>query len=206
MGENLIHVGDLAKRAGSHKNVHLVIEDQEFKTKFAKVINEVTCDFSLESITNGIVIRGVITGNYEAECGYGLENFVESFSYNVNELFEQGHKLSLAKKKSIKHDNFALADENDGEEDLYSFQGADIDITQLVIDTILTNLPITPKCSHGPANCNVCSIDVLPYLTNEEMIEQDKINDSIKETRSKWAALDSMFESLEQENLPKKNR
>ena len=185
MGENLIHVGDLAKRAGSHKNVHLVIEDQEFKTKFAKVINEVTCDFSLESITNG---------------------FVESFSYNVNELFEQGHKLSLAKKKSIKHDNFALADENDEEEDLYSFQGADIDITQLVIDTILTNLPITPKCSHGPANCNVCSIDVLPYLTNEEMIEQDKINDSIKETRSKWAALDSMFESLEQENLPKKNR
>ena len=47
---------------------------------------------------------------------------------------------------------------------------------------------------------------MLPYLTNEEMIEQDKINDSIKETRSKWAALDSMFESLEQENLPKKNR
>ena len=39
MNENLIYVGDVFKRAGSHKNVHLIIEDQEFATSFAHVVN-----------------------------------------------------------------------------------------------------------------------------------------------------------------------
>ena len=192
MNEHLIYVGDVFKRSGSHKQVHLVIDDEEFKTSFAHVVDEVTCDFTLESITNGIVVRGTISGNYEAKCGYGLETFNESFTYNVNELFEHGHKLSA---KSVES-NFAMADDDDEEEDLYSFEGADIDVTQMVIDTILTNLPIAPVCSHGPENCSVCSKEVLPYISKDDLRDKPREVEE-KKIDPRWQALDAMFDSLE---------
>lgn len=192
MTVNLIHISDIYKRAGSHKDVHLIIEDEEFTTSFAKVVDEVTCDFKLESITNGIVVRGTINGNYEAKCGYGLENFTESFTYNVNELFEHGHKLSAKKEKST----FAQADDDDEEEDLYSFEGADIDVSQMVRDTILTNLPIAPVCSHGPENCTVCAKEVLPYISKDDLTDKRKEPETIKKD-PRWAALDEMLDSLD---------
>ena len=205
MNENLIYVGAGFKRAGSHKNVHLIIEDQEFATSFAHVVNEVTCDFTLESITNGIVVRGTINGNYEAKCGYGLENFTESFSYNINELFEQGHKLSARNSKvgsqteNIGGSRFANADEEDEEQDLYSFIGADIDITQMVTDTILTNLPIAPVCAHGPENCTVCAKEVLPYISNEDLRTMPNV-EVTRKIDPRWAALDELFDSVDQED------
>ena len=178
MSENLIHIGDVFKRSGSHKQVHLVIENEEFATSFARVIDEVTCDFTLESITNGIVVRGTIVGNYEAKCGYGLESFTESFTYNVNELFEHGNAITLGTRgggsdlasKARRGTDPNIEDSE--EEELYSFEGADIDVTQMVIDTILTNLPIAPVCSHGPENCTVCATEVLPYIDKDGLTLQ----------------------------------
>lgn len=203
MGENLIYVGDIFRRAGSSKNIDLTITGEEFVTSFARVIGDVKCDLLLESITNGIVVKGNISGSYLAKCGYGLEDFERDFSYEINEVFEHGNDLSLA---SARRSAGANNEDDAEEEDLYSFENADIDVTQMVIDTVMTNLPIAPVCSDNPEDCIEFKSEILPYV-GKENLNAPKIagNSSViahevegsKKIDPRWAALDDMFESLD---------
>ena len=198
--ENLIYVGDILKRAGSSKQVDLTFVGDEFITSFVKVIGEVTCSFNLESITNGILVKGTISGTYEAKCGYGLEDFERDFKFQVSELFQHGHDLTGIKSENS---NFALADDDDDEEDFYSFEAGDIDVTQLVIDNVMTNLPIAPVCSDNPEDCTEFKAEILPFIPKVETSEKAVVEEAAK-IDPRWAALDEMFENLDLDDKDKK--
>jgi len=178
--ETSIYVGDLRSHIGSRRDIHIEIPGESFSSSLCKVIDEIACDFTLESISNGIVIHGVCQGNFAALCSYGLVDIVEPFQVNINELFEEVRARDII----------------DGDEDTYRFRGDDIDIEQMLRDSVIPSLPLAPKCSHGPEDCVVCSSQVVPFIGKD----LDKISDEIiggiddaiapKPIDPRWSALE----------------
>ena len=179
MIETSIYVGDLRSRLGSRRDVHLEIPGDDYQSFLCKVIDTVVCDFTLESVTSGIVIHGLIQGNFGAQCSYGLREIVQPFTVNVNELFEE----------------IRIRDRDDLDEETYKFKGDDLDISQMLTDAIVPSLPLAPVCSGGPSNCVICSAQIKPFISDQEHQSRKFSKDSLFETESddifdpRWDAL-----------------
>ena len=180
MIESSIYVGDLRSHIGSRRDVHLVVPGETFFSTFARIVDDLTCDLTIESVGHGFVIHGTVQTNYSAQCGYGLVEIIEPLTVNVNELFEERRV-----RDPIKDDD-----------ETYRFTGDDIDIEQMLRDSILTSLPLAPVCGHGPENCVVCANQIVPFLTKDfdEVSEHiiggidDVVSEPVKDSR--WSALD----------------
>src|SRR6266511_3821262 len=85
----------------------------------------VALDLVLERISDGIVVRGSLTTHWRAECSNCLTGLENPLSLDVNELFE----------------------EDPLEGDTYPIEGHEIDLEQLVRDTVILELPLAPICA-----------------------------------------------------------
>jgi uncharacterized metal-binding protein YceD (DUF177 family) len=178
--ETKIYVGDLRSHKGAHRDVHLEIPGESFSTNVAHIVDTVTCDLVLENASSAIVVRGTLSGNFTAQCSYGLVDFTESFSVLVNELFEE-------------RDHRRPHESLDDEEDSYSYSGDDIDIEDLMHDSISVYLPLAPACAHGPENCAVCSSEIIPFIAKDlpEGIVGG-VDDVEPPKDNRWSALDDL--------------
>lgn len=180
MIETSIYVGDLRSHVGSHRQVHVNVPGESFASTLCQVVDEITCDLTLESVNRGIIIHGTLQGNFKAQCSYGLIEIVEPFTVNVNELFEE-----VRAREPVSDD-----------EDTYRFQGDDIDIEQMLRDSIIINLPLAPVCGHGPEDCTVCSAQVVPFIAKDVVEKSEEIIGGINDAIAKddidprWKALD----------------
>ena len=187
MIETSIYVGDLRSHVGSRRDIHVEIPGESFYSSLCKVIDDITCDFTSESISNGIVVHGICQGNFSAQCSYGLVEIVEPFSVNVNELFEEKRARDIV----------------DGDEDTYQFRGEDLDIEQMLRDSVIPSLPLAPVCSHGPQDCVVCSSQIVPFISKDLDKISDKIIGGIDDAiapdsvDSRWSALESFKDQQE---------
>lgn len=181
MIETSIYVGDLRAHIGSRRDIHLEVPGGTFYSPLCKVIDDISCDFIMESISNGIVIHGLCQGNYSALCSYGLVDIVEPFQVSVNELFEE----------------VRARDRVDGDEDTYQFRGDDLDIEQMLRDSVIPSLPLAPKCSHGPQDCTICSSQVVPFIQKDIDGISDKIIGGIDDVVAK-NEIDPRFEVLKE--------
>lgn len=183
MIESTIYVGDLRARVGSRRNVRVEIPGSSFSSSLCKIIDEITCDLILESVNHGIVVHGSLQMNYSAQCSFGLIDIVEPLTVNINELFEE-----LRPREKI----------DDDDEQTYTFKGDDINIEQMLRDSILTSLPLAPVCGHGPENCTICASQVKPFLAKDlDRISKDivgGIDDVTAERTSdnRWSALNDL--------------
>ncbi len=182
MIETSIYVGDLRSHVGSRRDIHIVVPGESFSTNVAQIIDDITCDLTLESVPHGIVIHGLLQGNYSAQCSYGLIDIVEPIRVTVNnELFEEVRLRERMQEE---------------DEDVYRFKGEDLDIEQMLRDILLTSLPLAPVCGHGPENCAVCSAQVTPFIAKDLGNISDHviggIDDVITEKKNPWAALDQL--------------
>lgn len=84
-------------------------------------------DLVLERIPDGIVARGTVAGTWVGQCSEGLEDLEVDFSLGFDELFE--------------------AEPVEGE--TYPIEGGEIDLDQLVRDTVVLELPLAPVCAAG---------------------------------------------------------
>ena len=185
MIESSIYVGDLRAHVGSRRDIHILVPGESFHSSLCKVVDEITCDLILESVSHGIVVHGNLQLNFSAQCSYGLVDIVEPLTVNVNELFEE-----IRPREPIKDD-----------EETYRFQGDDIDIEQMLRDSIIPSLPLAPVCGHGPENCLVCSNQVVPYIAKDLDAISDHIiggiADAVAEPKRdpRWSALDDFPKS-----------
>lgn len=179
-----VYIGDLRSRIGSRRDIHLVVPGTSFSSILAHVVDDITCDLTLENVSQGIVVHGRLQGNYSAQCSYGLIEFTEPLTITVNELFEDSKKIERDDEK---------------DEETYLFTGDELDLEQFIRDAILLNLPLAPVCGHGPENCAVCSSQIVPFLAKDLDDVSNKIiggiDDAIAETGQpkkdpRWSALD----------------
>ncbi len=119
-------VADLLSRTSARRAL-LAREELELAGSAARVVGPVTIDVTLEQIVDGLVIVGRITGRWHAQCSEGLEDLDCEFGLDVRELFE---------RESVEGETYPIED-------------TEIDLEQLVRDTVLVELPLAPVCSAG---------------------------------------------------------
>ena len=122
-----IDVADLLTHAGTRRALRLDAAVADLVGSSARVPDPVRLDLVLERIPDGIVARGTVAGSWVAQCSEGLEDLAEGFSLGFDELFEP----------------------EPVEGDTYPIEGREIDLDQLVRDTVVLELPLAPVCAGG---------------------------------------------------------
>jgi uncharacterized protein len=119
-----IDVADLLAHAGARRDVSVTETVADLGTTVASVAGPVTVTVTLERIPEGVVARGDVDCTWVGQCSYCLRDLSEPLHLHADELFEPAPL--------------------DGE--TYPIQGYEIDLEQLVRDTVLLELPLAPHC------------------------------------------------------------
>lgn len=123
-------------------------------------------DLLLESVMDGILVSGTIEGTLVGECVRCLAPLEEELSVDVTELYSYPEAL----------------EGQEWEEDEEPLQVVDdqIDLTELVVDAVVADLPFKPLCaSDCPGLCPECGVPMAENPGHEHEAPID----------SRWAAL-----------------
>jgi uncharacterized protein len=122
-----IDVRDLLARPGSSRELHLAPGLKGLKTELAEIPADapVHIDVLLESIVEGILVSGPISGTIRYQCARCLKSFGEGFRLEVTELFARDASQS---------------------DDEYSLVNGTIDLEQMIRDNVLLSIPFAPLC------------------------------------------------------------
>ncbi|MFZ2510289.1 MAG: YceD family protein [Gordonia sp. (in: high G+C Gram-positive bacteria)] len=126
---------------------------------------EVTADLRLESVSEGVLVTGTAAADTEGQCGRCLEPMNGSVNLYLTELF--AYPDSVTEQTTDSEDVARLIDDF-------------VDLEQVIIDAVGTDLPLTPVCSADcPGLCVECGI----RLADAEPDHRHDIIDP------RWAAL-----------------
>jgi uncharacterized protein len=130
----------------------------------AVIVAPVRLDLVMERVSDGIVTRGTVRAHYDAECSTCLRPVGGDLEVVVSELYEHAPV--------------------DGE--TYPIEGHVLDLGQLVVDSLLLELPIAPHC---PAGDPACAPQPLP-----ESLVADADDDDAPgaPTDPRWAVLSQL--------------
>lgn len=133
-----LDVADLLAHPASRRSVVVAAPVSDLAGTAAAVPEgePVELDLVLERVSDGIVVRGTITARWRAECSNCLRELDHAAVLTVNELFEPEPL----------------------EGDTYPLNGHELDLEQLVRDTVLLELPLAPTCESVGAGA--CTDDV----------------------------------------------
>lgn len=122
-----IDVRDLLARPGSSRELHLAPTIQGLRTELAEIPADapVHIDLVLESLVEGILASGPISGRIAYRCARCLKPFTGDLHVEVSELFARG------------------ASEEDDE---YPLIEGMIDLEPMIRDAVVLSLPFSPLC------------------------------------------------------------
>lgn len=119
-----IDVSELLRHPGSQRRLELREEVPGLALDLAQVAGEPDLDLLAESVVEGILITGAVSGTYRLECRRCLQEVTESFSVPVEELFLSGPP----------------------DVDAYRVDGEFIDLEPMVRDAVVLGMPLNPLC------------------------------------------------------------
>jgi uncharacterized protein len=157
-----IDVADLLTHAGARRPVHLEAALPDLGTPVARIVEPVRLDLVLERVPDGIVARGEVHARWEGECSTCLRELAADLTLGVAELYET-HPV-------------------DGE--TYPIEGRELDLEQLVRDSLLLELPLAPACER--ADCAPAALP--PVLVGADDPATDATGDDAPGD-PRWAAL-----------------
>jgi uncharacterized protein len=129
-----VDVADLLTHPAARRTVELTASVPGLAGSAARVPEDrpVALDLVLERVPDGIVVRGTVTARWRAECSSCLRELEHTAVLEVNELFEP----------------------EPVEGDTYPLLGHELDLEQLVRDSVMLDLPLAPTCeSAGVGQC-----------------------------------------------------
>jgi uncharacterized protein len=122
-------------------------------------------DLRLESVSEGVLVSGTVTGAVEGECGRCLAHLGEPLQVHVQELYAYEHSTT---------------DETTDEDEVRRLQGDLIDLEPALRDAVVLALPANPLCRDDcPGLCAECGTpwDELPADHKHDQVD------------ARWAAL-----------------
>jgi uncharacterized protein len=137
---------------------------------------DLSLDLRLESVTEGVLVSGTISGPVEGECGRCLVEINDSLVVEVQELFAYEDSAT---------------DETTDEDEVGRIQDDLIDLETTLRDAVVLALPINPLCREDcPGLCPDCGArrDDLPADHTHEQVDP------------RWAALSKLNGSPEAES------
>jgi uncharacterized protein len=159
---------DLPRRPGSMRTVQRVVPaPADLGLELIRVPEgaDLSLDVRLESVSEGVLVSGSVSGPVEGECGRCLRPISDTLEVTVQELFAYAHSTT---------------DETTEEDEVGRLQGDLIDLAPSLRDAVVLALPNHPLCrSDCPGLCPECGAhwDDLPADHNHDQIDP------------RWAAL-----------------
>jgi uncharacterized protein len=120
-----VDVRDLLENPGAAREVHLSEAIEGLATELVSVPEPVRVDLVLDSVVEGILASGPVSGTMRFRCARCLEPSGQAFRLQVAELFAPG------------------AGEGDDE---YPISDEEIDLEPMVRDTVVLAMPFSPLC------------------------------------------------------------
>jgi uncharacterized protein len=130
---------------------------------------DLTLSLRLESVSEGVLVSGTVTGPIEGECGRCLRPISDTLDVDIQELY--------AYKNST-------TDETADEDEVGRMQGDLIDLEPALRDAVVLTLPTNPLCREDcPGLCPECGVrwDELPDDHSHQGVDP------------RWAALTDMM-------------
>src|SRR5690349_5576982 len=135
--------------------------------------SELTLSLRLESVSEGVLVSGTVTGRIEGECGRCLRPIGGELDVRIQELYAYAHSTT---------------DETTDEDEVGRLQGDLIDLEPVLRDAVVLALPANPVCREDcPGLCPDCGVplDELPADHGHEQLDP------------RWAALSQLKTSEE---------
>jgi uncharacterized protein len=122
-----VDVRDLLEEPGASRRVSLQETFEDMGTELARVpaSDPVRIDVLLESVVEGILVSGPLSGRVAYRCARCLKDFSGDFRHEVRELF---------------------AADDGGDDDRYPVAEGRIDLEPMVRDAVVLSLPFSPLC------------------------------------------------------------
>jgi uncharacterized protein len=136
-----IDVSDLLERPGSSRPLHVEEPIDGLATELARVPEDrpVRGDLLLESVVEGVLVRGPLSGVMVVSCARCLKPIEVPFRFDVQELFAIGAT---------------------GEDDEYPLSEGELDLEPMIRDTVVLSMPFAPLCRPGCLGlCGRCGGD-----------------------------------------------
>jgi uncharacterized protein len=127
----------------------------------------------LESVSEGVLVSGTVTGPVQGECGRCLRPVSDTVVVSIQELFAYEHSTT---------------DETTDADEVGRLQGDLIDLEPVLRDAVVLALPNHPLCREDcPGLCPECgvSLDELPADHSHQQVDP------------RWAALSKLKTSEE---------
>jgi uncharacterized protein len=156
-----IDVADLLTHAGARRPVHVEAALPDLGTPVARIVEPVRLDLVLERVPDGIVARGEVQAHWEGECTTCLRELAAELTIGVAELYEP--------------------DPVDGE--TYPIEGHELDLEQLVRDSLVLELPLAPTCERD---------DCAPAELPAALVDADDSTSDEAPADPRWAVLSEL--------------
>jgi uncharacterized protein len=111
---------------------------------------DLTFDLRMESVSEGVLVSGTVSGPIEGECGRCLRPISDSVVVTIQELYAYAHSTT---------------DETTDEDEVGRLQGDLVDLEPALRDAVVLALPTNPLCRDDcPGLCPECGAlwDELP--------------------------------------------
>jgi uncharacterized protein len=137
----LVEVAALRREPGSSRRVTISAPLSGLAVPTSAIVpgEAVVLDALLESVSEGILVRGTVTASWVGECRRCLEEARGELVIAVREL---------------------CVEEPDDEETTYRLDGDVLDLAPIVHDACILELPLAPLCSEGCLGiCPECGVN-----------------------------------------------
>ncbi|MFM8926628.1 MAG: YceD family protein [Rhodoluna sp.] len=142
MSRFLIPVHDLMHRSGTMREIETdIVLDADLGAGLAKVPKggSVNLSLRLESVHEGIYVSGTLRTKAQADCARCLDALQIGIEVDIQELFAYSLQVE---------DDLIVKDEQ-------------IDLEQVIVDSVVLNLPFTPICSKDCLGlCPECGLKI----------------------------------------------
>jgi uncharacterized protein len=159
---------DLPRRPGSLRTVRRVVPapaDLSLGLIGVPEGADLSLDLRLESVSEGVLVSGSVSGPVEGECGRCLRQISDTLDVTLQELFAYAHSTT---------------DETTEEDEVGRLQGDLIDLQPSLRDAVVLALPSHPLCrADCPGLCPECGV-------HRDDLPADHTHDEVD---PRWAAL-----------------
>lgn len=170
----VLDVLELSRRPGSMREYDLDLHaPADFGTPVLSIPEGDPLDVSVraESVVEGVLVSGTIRGTARGECVRCLEPVTSPVDVTFHELFFYPERARL------------MSDEGDEDDDVVVLEDDEIDLEQVLRDSVVFELPFQPLCS--PDCRGLCS-ECGARLADDD----DHYHDNVD---PRWSALHTLF-------------
>lgn len=132
---------------------------------------DLTLDLRMESVTEGVLVTGTVTGPLEGECGRCLRPISDELTVRIQELYAYPDSAT---------------DETTDEDEVGRLQDDLLELEPALRDAVVLALPVNPLCRDDcPGLCSECGVhwDELPEDHSHRQVDP------------RWAALEGLDNS-----------